>query len=97
MKRKWKWILGLGLLALAGGGTYAAIRIKNNGIVTVQTGRALRQDLTSLVTASGEIKPLKYINIGANVMGRITEIHVREGDRVRRRADPWPPRTGRPP
>jgi HlyD family secretion protein len=36
------------------------------------------------VTASGEIKPLKYINIGANVMGRITDIYVKEGDRVHR-------------
>lgn len=84
MKRKWKWILGIGVLVVAGGGTFAAIRMKNNGIVTVQTGRSVRQDLTSLVTASGEIKPLKYINIGANVMGRITDINVKEGDRVHR-------------
>lgn len=84
MKRKWKWILGVGLVVVAGGGTFAAIRMKNNGIVTVQTGKSVRQDLTSLVTASGEIKPLKYINIGANVMGRITDIYVKEGDRVRR-------------
>ncbi len=84
MKRKWKWMIGVGVLVAAAGGTFAAIRIKNNGIVTVQTGRSVRQDLTSLVTASGEIKPLKYINIGANVMGRITDINVREGDRVQR-------------
>ncbi|NWF82990.1 MAG: efflux RND transporter periplasmic adaptor subunit [Bryobacteraceae bacterium] len=84
MKRKWKWILGVVFVAVAGGGTLAAIRMKNNGIVTVQTGKAVRQDLTSLVTASGEIKPLKYINIGANVMGRITDIYVKEGDRVHR-------------
>lgn len=84
MKRKWKWFLGVTFVAVAGGGTFAAIRMKNNGIVTVQTGKSVRQDLTSLVTASGEIKPLKYINIGANVMGRITDIYVKEGDRVRR-------------
>jgi HlyD family secretion protein len=82
VKRKWKWILGIGLLVVAGGGTFAAIRMKNNGIVTVQTGRSVKQDLTSLVTASGEVKPLKYIHIGANVMGRLTEINVKEGDRV---------------
>ncbi len=84
MKRKWKWTLGVALVVVAVGGTAAAIRMKNNGIVTVQTGRSVRQDLTSLVTASGEIKPLKYINIGANVMGRITDINVKEGDRVHR-------------
>jgi HlyD family secretion protein len=50
--------------------------------VTVQTGKVARQDLTSLVTASGEIKPKNYINIGANAIGSITELLVKEGDHV---------------
>jgi HlyD family secretion protein len=50
----------------------------------VQTGQVVRQDLTSLVTASGEIKPKNYINIGANAQGDITELLVKEGDRVRK-------------
>ncbi|PYT25438.1 MAG: secretion protein HlyD, partial [Acidobacteria bacterium] len=37
-----------------------------------------------LVTASGEIKPRKYINIGANASGELTEIPVKEGDNVRK-------------
>jgi HlyD family secretion protein len=44
----------------------------------------LRQDLSSIVTASGEIKPKNYINIGANAQGVITQILVKEGDRVRK-------------
>jgi len=44
----------------------------------------VRQDLTSLVTASGEIKPKNYINIGANAQGEIRELLVKEGDRVRK-------------
>ena len=39
---------------------------------------------TSLVTASGEIKPKNYINIGANAQGEIKELLVKEGDRVRK-------------
>src|SRR6185369_17550098 len=54
------------------------------GIVSVQTGRTVRQDLISVVTASGEIKPRNYVNIGADAIGRITEILVKEGDRVRK-------------
>jgi len=50
----------------------------------VETGRVLRQDLVSQVTASGEIKPRNYINIGANAQGQITDLLVREGDRVRK-------------
>jgi HlyD family secretion protein len=52
--------------------------------VTVQTGKVTRGDLTALVTASGEIKPKNYINLGANAMGIITSIYVKEGDHVRK-------------
>jgi HlyD family secretion protein len=53
------------------------------GVVTVQTGKAVREDLTSVVTASGEIKPKVYVNIGANAFGKITHLYVKEGDRVK--------------
>jgi HlyD family secretion protein len=56
----------------------------NKGIVTVQTGKAQRQDLSSIVSASGEIKPKTYVNIGANAFGKITHLYVKEGDRVRK-------------
>ena len=44
-------------------------------------GRA-RRDLTSMVSASGEVKPKRYVNIAANVSGRITQLYVKEGDTV---------------
>ena len=50
----------------------------------VQTTAVARQDLTAVVTASGEIKPKTYINLGANATGPITELLVKEGDRVRK-------------
>ncbi len=84
MKRKWKWILGITVVLVVVIGGSVAYKMKDRGVVTVQTGRAVRQDLVSLVTASGEIKPRNYVNIGANVMGRITDLHVKEGDRVHR-------------
>ena len=84
MKSKKKIILLVLFVIVAAGGVFASIKMKQSGIVTVQTGRTARQDLTSLVTASGEIKPRNYINIGANQIGRLTEILVKEGDRVRK-------------
>ena len=82
MKVKWKIIITLGALLVAGIGVYASTIYSKKGLVTVQTGQVVRQDLTSLVTASGEIKPKNYINIGANAQGDITELLVKEGDRV---------------
>ena len=86
MKRKQKILLVTGLIVLAGGGVYAAIRLNRRGIVSVQTGSVIRQDLTAVVTASGEIKPKNYINLGANTYGPapITEILVKEGDHVKK-------------
>ena len=86
MKRKWKILLAVGLLAVVSGGVYASIKLNERGIVGVQTGNVVRQDLTSTVTASGEIKPKNYINLGANTFGPapITDILVKEGDRVKK-------------
>ncbi len=51
-------------------------------LVTVQTGKVQKQNLASIVSASGEIKPKTYVNIGANAFGKIIKLHVKEGDRV---------------
>jgi HlyD family secretion protein len=69
-------VLGIGL--------YASTVYSKKGLVTVQTGQVTRQDITSIVTASGEVKPKNYINIGANAQGDITQLLVKEGDRVRK-------------
>ncbi len=84
MKRKWKIILIVTLIVVVSGGVFASIRFNERGIVDVQTGKVIRQDLTATVTASGEIKPKNYINLGANTLGPapITEILVKEGDHV---------------
>jgi HlyD family secretion protein len=82
VKTKWKiWLAVIVVVGLAGG-VYYGVRKSQAEIVTVQSGKVARQDLASTVTASGEIKPRNYINIGANAMGRLTEILVKEGDHV---------------
>ncbi len=82
--KKWKKIaiiVGVVLVAAATVG-FVIVR-RNKDIVTVQTGRVGKQDLASIVTASGEIKPKTYVNIGANAFGKIVKLYVREGDKVR--------------
>src|SRR5947208_10346084 len=79
-----KILLGCGIaiavLAIAGVAVYQS----RKGVVVVQTGKAERLDLASIVSASGEIKPKTYVNIGANAFGKITHLYVKEGDRVRK-------------
>lgn len=78
--------LTIGLFVLVAGGVVASIKYNQRGTVEVQTSRVGRQDLVATVTASGEIKPKNYINLGANTLGPapITEIMVKEGDKVRK-------------
>ena len=84
MKTKWKVVIGIVLAVVAVGGTVASVRWSQGAQVTVQSAIAARSDLTSLVTASGEIKPKTYTNLGANAQGRVMELMVKEGDHVRR-------------
>lgn len=83
--KTWKKVLiGVGGLLFALILVAIGIHQANKGVVTVQTGKAQREDLSSIVSASGEIKPKTYVNIGANAFGKITHLYVREGDRVRK-------------
>jgi HlyD family secretion protein len=82
VKTKWKIIIGIVAILVAVIGVYASTVYSKRGVVSVQTGKVVRGDLTSQVTASGEIKPKNYINIGANAGGVIIALPVKEGDRV---------------
>src|SRR5437667_4536372 len=59
-----------------------SIFARNRGVIAVQSGKVVRQDLTQTVSANGEIKPKKYVNVSSNMMGRIVRMPVKEGDRV---------------
>ncbi len=52
-------------------------------LVTVQTAKAQLKDLATVVSASGEVKPKTYVNIGANAFGKIIRLYVKEGEKVK--------------
>jgi HlyD family secretion protein len=83
--KPWKKIaIGAGVVVLLA--TIVGISVYQSGknVVTVQTGKVQRQDLSAVVSASGEIRPKTYVNIGANAFGKITHLLVKEGDHVRK-------------
>jgi HlyD family secretion protein len=51
--------------------------------VKVTIEKVEKHDLASIISASGEIKPKKNIEISAQVPGRIVKIGVKEGDEVK--------------
>ena len=67
------------------GGIVAFDVIKDRRMrVDVRTEKVGRRDLTATVSASGEIRPKRFVDISSNVSGRITHMQVREGDAVER-------------
>lgn len=83
--KTWKKVLiGVGAVLMLGIIVAVTVYQSRKNLVTVQTGKVQKQNLASVVSASGEIKPKTYANIGANAMGRIVKLHVKEGDRVQK-------------
>ena len=81
----WKKIgIGAGVAAIVAGAVWLAVWEINKDVLTVQTAPAVRQDLVSIVTASGEVKPLTYTNVLGEGIGKITSIAVKEGDHVKK-------------
>jgi HlyD family secretion protein len=85
MTGKTKKILGAVVaIAVIGAVVGFSVSRENRKRTVVQTGKVEQKDLVQVVTASGEVRPRRYVNVGANVSGRLVEIAVREGDTVRR-------------
>ncbi len=72
--------VAVALLAIVG----FTVMESGKNVATVQTGKVMKQDLSSVVTASGEIKPKTYVNVGANGYGKIVKLFVHEGEQVKR-------------
>ncbi len=71
------------LITVAGGGVYLGYRyFLSPEIPEVDAEPILRRNLQALVSASGTIQPQLTVDISANVMGRVTQLSVNEGDRV---------------
>ena len=83
--KPWKKIaIGAGVALLLVLLVTFSVRQSSKNVATVQTGKVLREDLATVVSASGEIKPKTYVNIGANAYGKITHLYVKEGEQVKK-------------
>ena len=84
MTTKTKRILGaVAAIAVVGSIVGFNVSRESRQRINVQTGKVGRRDLVQVVTASGEVRPRRYVNVGANVSGRLIEINVKEGDKVK--------------
>lgn len=74
-------LIVLGVVVVAG--LVAAMVYKQqSGYTKVFTSKLVRQDLSTVVSGTGQITPKTYVNVGAEITGRISHLYVKEGDRV---------------
>jgi len=57
---------------------------KREIVISVQTEKVTRRNLTEIVVANGRIQPVLQVKISAEVSGEIIELPVKEGQNVRR-------------
>src|SRR5260221_13158097 len=60
--------------------SHFASRKDESEVTTVKLD--VRPELRSTVTASGEVRPIRYIKLTSEIAGRILEIYVNPGDQV---------------
>lgn len=58
------------------------LRSQREKSIKVTAENVKRHDLTSIVSASGEVKPKKNVNISSEIAGRVIKIGVEEGQQV---------------
>ncbi len=78
-----KILIAVGVVVVAGLLIGLTVMRAQSGYTKVIAGKVVRQDLSSVVSGTGQIKPKTYVNIGATAFGRITHLYVKEGDKVK--------------
>src|ERR1700675_2586918 len=82
MKRKNVVLVSAVILIAAGvAGSSLYFRRDKGTIVTTEVIKT--RDLEAIVSASGTIQPKRLVNISADTPGRVVDLAVNEGDRVK--------------
>jgi HlyD family secretion protein len=84
MSRNKKILIAVGVVVLLAVLAFVNIKYKRQEGITVNVEAIQRRDLQAIVTASGKIQPQRLVNISADTMGRVTDLAVEEGNRVKK-------------
>jgi HlyD family secretion protein len=79
-----KVLIGAGIVVLLGAAVAGNIALKREKGKTVTTEKIQKRDLEAIVSASGKIQARTTVNIAADTMGRVVELAVDEGQKVKK-------------
>lgn len=83
LKRRKKTLLIAGVIIIIAVIIFFNMQAQREKAINVSVEKVKRENLTSIISASGEVKPKKNVNIGAHIPGRIDKIGVVEGQSVK--------------
>jgi len=83
-RRRFWWATIILLLAASGGSAWYFFIRKKEPVVTVQTEKVQRRNLTEIVVANGKIQPVVQVVINPEVSGEIVELPVKDGQEVKK-------------
>jgi HlyD family secretion protein len=84
LSRNKKILIAVGIVLILGAIAFANIKFKRTPGITVNVEAIQKRNLDAIVSASGKIQPKLFVNISADTMGRVTNLAVNEGDRVKK-------------
>ena len=82
MNTRKKVLIGLAIVAVIGGATALTLNQRRDRGVPVRLDVVARRDLVETVTASGNIRAGRVVEMSSEVSARVTELLVDEGDDV---------------
>ena len=84
MSRKKKALIAIAVLLVAAAVVGANFYFRKDKGLPVTTEAIRARDLEAVVSASGKIQPKRLVNISADTPGRVVDLAVNEGDRIRK-------------
>jgi len=84
MSRNKKIFIGVAVVVVLGAIAFANVKFKRQEGLAVNVEGVQKRDLQAIVSASGKIQPQRLVNISADTMGRVVDLAVEEGQRVKK-------------
>src|SRR5436190_5163587 len=77
-------LIGVGVVVVAAAVVGANLYFKRDKGLPVTTDVIKARDLEAVVSASGKVQPKRLVKISAETSGRVVNLAVNEGDRIRK-------------
>ena len=78
----WKVLIAAGLLLAVAGMTAAGLKERPPPPTEVQLSTARRASITRTIAGAGKVQAATTVKISANISGDLTELGVKEGEKV---------------